>query len=98
MSGLKRRVLVALGMTGALAIAPVLAQQQPKPPPEAPPPDHPAIEPAALEILKATSQRLAGAKSMSFTAATTYESPARNGQPLYYTTLSTVAVQRPNKL
>jgi hypothetical protein len=83
---------------GMLAAAPVLAQPQPKPPVEVPPPEHPAIEPAALAMLKATSQRLAAAKSMNFTAITTYESPARNGQPLYYTTLSQVAVQRPNKL
>ncbi len=72
--------------------------QQPQPPAMPPPPEHPAIEPVAVEMLKATSQRLAGAKSMSFTAVTTYESPARNGQPLYYTTLSDVAVQRPDKL
>jgi hypothetical protein len=80
-----------------LAFGPVYAQQ-PTPPAIPPPPEHPAIEPIALEMLKATSQRLATAKSMSFTAMTTYESPARNGQPLYYTTLSDVAVQRPNKL
>ena len=49
-------------------------------------------------MLKAMSERLAGAKSMSFTAVTTYESPARDGQPLYYATLSQVAMQRPNKL
>src|SRR6202012_4498386 len=49
-------------------------------------------------MLKATTERLSGAKSMTFTAVTTYESPARNGQPLYYTTLSDVEVQRPNKL
>jgi hypothetical protein len=72
--------------------------QQPQPPAEPPPPDHPAIEPVALEMLKAMSQRLAGAKSMDFTAVTTYEAPARNGQPLYYATLSAVALQRPNKL
>jgi hypothetical protein len=35
---------------------------------------------------------------MSFTAVTTYESRAGNGQPLYFTTLSAVEVQRPNKL
>lgn len=56
------------------------------------------IEPTALEMLKAMSARLAGAKSMTFTAVTTYEAPARNGQPLYYATLSQVSVQRPNKL
>jgi hypothetical protein len=72
--------------------------QQPHPPPEPKPPEHPAIEPTALEMLKAMSKRLASAKSMSFTAVTTYESPARNGQPLYYATLSQVAMRRPNKL
>lgn len=67
--------------------------------PKAPPaPEHPAIEQAALDILKATSQRLALAKTMGFTAVTIYESPARNGQPLYYSTQSQVMLQRPNKL
>ncbi len=80
-----------------LALGPALAQQPP-PPASRPPPEHPAIEPAALQKLKATSERLSGAKSMSFTAITTYESPARDGQPLYYTLLSQVAMQRPNKL
>ena len=63
-----------------LALTPVRAQQ-PHPPAEPPPPEHPAIEPAALEMLQAMSQRLAGAKSMSFTAVTTDEAPARDGQP-----------------
>jgi hypothetical protein len=95
MPGLDRRILAVLAMMGALT--PVQAQQQ-QPPTGAEPPSRPAIEPAALDRLKATSQRLAGAKSMSFTAVTTYESPARNGQPLYYTLLSAVEMQRPNKL
>jgi hypothetical protein len=88
-------VLVAFNLS---VLVPAYAQQQPQPPPQPPPPEHPAIEPAALAMLKATSQRLAGAKSMSFTAVTTYESPARNGQPLYFATLSQVTLQRPNKL
>jgi len=97
MPDLNRRIFAALGLVGALLLAPVHAQQPP-PPPSAPPPSHPAIEPGALDRLKATSQRLAGAETMSFTAVTTYESPARNGQPLYYTTLSAVELQRPDKL
>ena len=97
MRGLDRRIPAVLGMLGALAFAPAQAQQQ-MPPPGPQPPSHPAIEPAALERLKATSERLAKAKSMSFTAVTTYESPARNGQPLYYSLLSSVELQRPNKL
>ena len=89
-------MLLALGL---VTLGPARAQQQqPQPPAQPPPPEHPAIEPVAIEMLKAMSQRLAGAKAMSVTAVTTYESPARNGQPLYYATLSQVAVQRPNKL
>lgn len=93
----KLRRASTLTLVLALASTPALAQQ-PQPPAEPPPPEHPAIETAALDMLKATSQRLATAKSLSFRAVTTYESPARNGQPLYYTTLSDVAVQRPDKL
>jgi hypothetical protein len=91
------RGIITLLLLSAFALGPAKAQQQ-KPSPDAPPPPHPAIEQAALDMLKATTQRLAGAKTLSFTAVTTYESPARNGQPLYYTTLSQVAVSRPNKL
>jgi hypothetical protein len=87
-----------MGITGVLAFSPAYAQQQPHPPPGPQPPEHPAIEQAALDRLKATSERLASAKSMSFTAVTTYESPALDGQPLYYTLLSMVELQRPNKL
>lgn len=56
------------------------------------------VEPHALDLLRAMSSRLAAAKTMAFTATTTYESPARTGQPLAYMTLSRVALQRPNKL
>jgi hypothetical protein len=56
------------------------------------------LEPQALALLKAMSERLAAAKTISFTAVATYESPARSGQPLAYTTLSRVTVQRPDKL
>jgi hypothetical protein len=55
-------------------------------------------EERAIAILKATSARLAAAKTMSFTAINTYEVPAANGQPLYYTTESRVTLERPNKL
>jgi hypothetical protein len=89
--------LASVAVICGLALSPAGAQQ-PQPPSEPPPPEHPAIEPAALAKLKAMSQRLAAAKSLSFTSVTTYESPARNGQPLYYSTLSQVAVQRPDKL
>ena len=61
-------------------------------------PETPQLEPKAIDILKAMSARLAAAHSMTFTALTTYESPARTGQPLAYTTLSEVTLERPDKL
>jgi hypothetical protein len=58
----------------------------------------PKLEPKAIELLKATSTRLAAAHSMSFTSVDTYESPSRLGIPLAYTTKSDVVLQRPDKL
>jgi hypothetical protein len=56
------------------------------------------LEAKALEILKATSTKLAAARTLSFTALATYESPARTGQPLAYMSLYHVLLERPNKL
>ena len=58
----------------------------------------PVLEPKALEILKAASDRLAAAHAMRFTAVISYESPSRLGPPLVYTTTSEVTLQRPYKL
>ena len=58
----------------------------------------PELEAKAIDLLKATSDRLAAARSMSFTAIATYESPSRIGPALAYTTLSEVLMQRPDKL
>lgn len=58
----------------------------------------PELEARAIAILRATSERLAAARSMSFTALVTYESPSRIGPALAYTTVSEVAMQRPDKL
>jgi hypothetical protein len=62
------------------------------------PPAPPALEPRAIEILKASSRRLAEARTMRFRAVVSYESPSRLGPPLVYTTRSEVTVQRPDKL
>ena len=56
------------------------------------------LEPKAVEILKAMGDRLATAKTLKFTAVTTYENPSRLGPALAYHTLSNVTLQRPNKL
>jgi len=48
--------------------------------------------------LKATSARLAAAKSMSFTATVSYEFPSKLGPPIVYTSRYDVTMQRPDKL
>jgi hypothetical protein len=58
----------------------------------------PTIEPKAIDILKAASDRLAAARAMRFTAVVSYENPSVFGPPVEYTTKSDVVVQRPNKL
>ncbi|MFL9904509.1 DUF2092 domain-containing protein [Paraburkholderia fungorum] len=58
----------------------------------------PGLEPQAVDILKQACARLAAARSMSFTAVVSYESPSRLGPPLVYSTESEVVMQRPDKL
>ena len=99
---MKISALVALLMAASLAAA--QAQQQQPPAPATPSTAAPdlglkvEIEPAAMALVKAMCDRLAAAKTMSFTAVTTYESPDRTGEPLAYMTLAQVTLQRPDKL
>jgi hypothetical protein len=58
----------------------------------------PKLDPKAIALLQAMSQRLAAAHAMTFTALSTEESPTRQGPPLAYTTLSDVTLQRPDRL
>ncbi len=51
-----------------------------------------------MDLLKATSARLAAAKSMSFTATVGYEFPSKLGPPIAYTMRYDVTMQRPDKL
>jgi hypothetical protein len=62
------------------------------------PPPAPQLEAKAIDLLKAMSDRLAAAKSMTFTAVVSYESPSVFGPSLLYTALSEITLQRPNKL
>ena len=96
--------VAACGLVAALCAATADAQDaKPAPKPVAraktaiPGPQF-ALEPRAVEILKATSARLAAARSLSFTAVVSYENPSRFGPPLVYTTRSEVLLQRPDKL
>jgi hypothetical protein len=83
-------VLILFAALGTPA-ASSLAQQSPAK-------DQPPIEPKAIAILEAACKTLENAKAMSFTAVNTYERAAGNGQPLYFTTLNQVIMQRPDKL
>ena len=56
------------------------------------------LESKAIEILKATSNRLASAHTLTFTAIETFESLSRQGVPLVYGNKYDTVLQRPNKL
>ena len=105
---LRYALLLALGVF--LTTSGHAQQPQPAPPAAKPakpakaskkapaPAVEPVLEPKALEILKAASDRLAAARAMRFTAVISYESPSLLGPPLVYTTTSEVTLQRPDKL
>src|SRR6266446_10045794 len=78
--------------TGKKKGKPAAAEASPAPEPS------PALEPKAIEILKAASSRLAAARTLKFTAVDFYESSSRHGHPLSVTTKSEVTLQRPDKL
>ena len=97
-----RAALFAVGVT--FAAGSIAQQTSPLPKPAKPTaksavrPIAPELEAKAIDLLKAMSARLAAAKSMSFTAVVTYESPSRIGPALSYTTTSEVLMQRPDRL
>lgn len=94
---LGRVLLFAAGVV--LTAAGVGCQQAPQPAKETlAPGERPVIEGRATEILKASSARLAAARTMTFTAVVTYEHPSRYGPTLAYTTKSEVTLQRADKL
>ena len=92
-----KKLLLPLALAGLACAALPAAAQQAQPAPPAQTAQAPAIEPKALEILKAMSTKLASAKTVSFTVATAFDQPGRNGQPILYATESNVALQRPNR-
>jgi hypothetical protein len=89
--------VLLLGVAGAQSSAP--ATNKKKAAPDKPiTAAAPSLEPKAIELLKATSDRLAAAHTVSFTAVEIYESSSRHGHPLAYATKSEVTLQRPDKL
>jgi hypothetical protein len=74
------------------------AMQAAQPPAEVIPPPTPVVEQAALDRLKAMSEKLAAAKAFTFRSRSTVEMPAKTGQFLTRFLESEVALERPNKL
>lgn len=107
-----RALALAVGLfavAGAVAQTPAPDAKAAPPPAKATKPANPAkkpaapafkliLEPRAMDLLKATSARLAAARSMSFTATVGYEFPSKLGPPILYTSRYDVTMQRPDQL
>lgn len=78
--------------------APSAAKKKPAAPAKTPAPVPLELEPKAIDILKATSAKLAAAHTLTFTAVETFESLSRQGAPLVYGNKFEMVLQRPNKL
>src|SRR5215472_1192548 len=94
-------VLVSLSLAvtaGAQTSAPAKKAAPPPPKSSTAAPPKLQIDPKAVEVLKAASDKLAGAMTLSFTAVELFESPSRQGAPLAYTNKYEVTIQRPDKL
>jgi hypothetical protein len=95
----KYRRLVLLFALSLILVAAGGAQAQSAPPNNSVATDsRPALEPKALEVFKASSDRLAAAHTVAFTAVETYETLSRQGHPLVLVNKSEVTLQRPDKL
>jgi len=97
-SSLLLALSMALVISGGCAQQAVKQTQEQKPAPAPVQSGMFGIEQKAVDILKASSDRLAAARTMKFNAVVFYESPSRPGPPLIYATKSEVALQRPDKL
>lgn len=95
---MSKKLTLGLCLGMMVSLAPPAAMAQNVPPPAAATPAAEKLEPKALDLLKAASAALAGAQSLTFNATSTYERVALNGQPLFYSSVSQVALQRPDKL
>lgn len=100
--GLSLCLLVAAAVASAQAAATApAAPQKTAPKKAAPATEHapaPPMEERALGVLKAMGARIAGARSLSFTAVATYERTSAFGHVLQYSTQFEVTLQRPDKL
>ncbi len=88
-------LLLSAAAASLLWLAPARASSQ-APAPDATPSPTPALEPAALEKLKAMSDLLRGASSFSLKAVSDREQPSTSGQMLDFFAVSRIVVTRPN--
>lgn len=99
---LGRRSTFGLGLLLVTGVGALAQDAKPSKPSartrQQPAPTKMVLEPRALDLLKATSARLAAAKSMTFTAIASYEYPSQFGPPILYTVRYDVTMQRPDKL
>jgi len=99
---LLRRVFVLICCASAIAASAQTTTQPKKKSSTAKPaasePAPPALEPKAMEILKAAGDKLAAANTMQFTAIELFETLSRQGVPLAWTTKYETTIQRPDKL
>jgi hypothetical protein len=98
-SGAQAQQPAAAGDAGKAAAKPAVKASAAKPAKKAVVPG-PAIElePKAMAIIKAAANKLAAAKTLSFTAVVSEESPSRLGPALLYNSRYDVVLQRPDKL
>lgn len=101
----KRLLLSAVAATALVSLSPFTTYAQASTESKAPataksagPVAQTALEPAAIDLLKATTAKLAAAKSLGFTATVGYEYPSALGPALLYTVRYDVSLQRPDQL
>lgn len=93
-----KKILIPFAVAALSCVAvPAFAQQAAPANAPAAKPGAPLLEPKALDILKAMSTKLGGAKSVAFTVTTAFDQPGRDNQPIFYATKSDVALMRPNR-
>jgi hypothetical protein len=94
--------VAAFGACGALLLEPIDVSAQARVPPvhaqKTSGSARPQSDPRALQILKAVSDRLAAARTLSFAVADTAQWQSREGTPLSASKTFDITLQRPNKL
>jgi hypothetical protein len=83
-----RRSIFLIGIAAFIAVAWPAVAQTPSPP----------VEPEAVAILKAAGERLAAARTLTFTATAMHDTANAEGQSLFFVDRSQVELRRPDNL